>query len=67
MFTLVVNDIWVEYVGKQHIEHLINILKTHYDLTADWKGTKFLGIDLDWDYDKHTARLSIDGYISQVL
>ena len=67
MFTLVVDDFGVEYVGKEHVEHLMNTLKTHYELTADWNGTKFLGIDLQWDYDKRTVRLSMNNYIATVL
>ena len=37
-FTLVVDDFGVKYVGKQHAEHLMSILKQHYDMEEDWKG-----------------------------
>jgi len=32
----------VEYTGKEHAQHLIQTLKPHYDVTMDWKGSKFI-------------------------
>ena len=38
-------------------------------MTTDWEGTKFAGVDLEWNYaSKHserTCRLSMDGYIAK--
>ena len=45
-FTLVVDDFGVKYVGKQHAEHLMSILKKHYDMEEDWKGELYCGITL---------------------
>ena len=39
LFTLVVDDFGVKYVGKEHALHLINILKQHYEISEDWSGT----------------------------
>ncbi len=33
LFTLVVNDFGVKYVGKEHLMHLISILKQHYEIS----------------------------------
>jgi hypothetical protein len=49
-FTLVVDDFGIYYVGQEHAMHLISILKEHYKLSEDWKGTKFIGLTLKWDY-----------------
>ena len=46
MFTLVVDDSRVEYVGKKHAKYLIARLKAHYNVAEDWLGNKFLSIDL---------------------
>ena len=58
-------------VGDQHLNHLRNILTTHYTITEDLEGKKFAGIDLKWNYTKlhsqHTCRLSMDGYIANLL
>ena len=45
----------------------MNMLKTYCDLTTDQNSTKFLGIDLQRDYDKQTACLLMNDYISTVL
>ena len=56
-FVLIVYDFGIEYVGKQHAQHLQKVLEDHYTLTMDWEGKKFAGIDLDWNYDSnHTKR-----------
>ena len=53
-FVLIVDDFGIKYVGKQHALHLLNILEQNYEITTDWEGKKFSGIDLAWDYnDKH--------------
>ena len=46
-FTLCVDDFGVKYVGKQHAEHLMQVLTEHYTIAHDWTGAKYLGIDLD--------------------
>ena len=67
-FTLCVDDFGVKYVGQQHAEHLIKTLKKHYEaVTVDWKGKKFCGIDLEWDYNKRTCDISMKDYISKAL
>jgi hypothetical protein len=51
-FTLVVDDFGVKYVGEEHAQHLKNMLEQHCTLTCDWTGTRYIGITLDWDYNK---------------
>jgi hypothetical protein len=65
--TLVVDDFGVKYVGKEHAMHLINILKEHYDISEDWTGSKYIGINFDWDYDNRRVHLSMPGYIDKAL
>ena len=62
-FCLVVDDFVVEYVGKQHAEHLATILKKYNNITEDWEGKKYAGIDLKWYYEKRTCQATMDGYI----
>jgi hypothetical protein len=66
-FTLVVDDIAVKYVGKQHAEHLRNALLRTYELTTDWTETVYSGMTLKWDYNKRTCDISMPGYVSKVL
>ena len=48
-FCMIVNDFGVEYVGKQHADHLATIFKQYHNITEDWEGKKYYGIDLKWD------------------
>ncbi len=66
-FTLVVNDFSVKYVGKEHAQHLKNALKEHYKLTCNWTGKWYIGITLDWDYNKCQVYLSMPNYMQKAL
>ena len=58
-------------MGNGNALHLLKTLEQNYEITTDWEGTKFAGIDLAWDYNarhaNRTCRISMDGYIAKVL
>ena len=58
MFSLVVDDFGVKYVGKEYVDHLIS---------KDWDGQLYCGIHMKWDYNKRTIDLSMSGYITATL
>ena len=64
-FCLVVDDFGVKYVHKADAHHLINHLSKEYKCTVDWDGKIFLGIHLDWNYDKRTVDLSMPNYVTK--
>ena len=68
-FVLIFDDFGIKYVGKQHKLHLLKILDQNYDITTNWEGKKFSGIDLAWDYygkhDNQTFRISMNGHIKK--
>lgn len=66
-FSLVVDDFGVKYVGKEHAQHLIAALQTHYNIAIDWEGRTFCGITLNWNYKERTVDLSMPGYIERTL
>jgi hypothetical protein len=66
-FTLVVDNFVVKYIGKEHVDHLIQCIKQQYELTEDWTGDLYCGIKLKWDYEAQTVDLSMPGYIKQLL
>jgi hypothetical protein len=66
-FTLVVDDFGVKYTNKKDIDHLIDCLKTDYELTEDWDGDLYCGIKLKWDYEARTLDISMPGYIIKQL
>ena len=63
-FSLVVDDFGVKYVGKEHAEHLISALHD-YDISTDWHGTKYIGLTLEWDYERREVHVSMPGYIAK--
>jgi endonuclease I len=63
LFSLVVDDFGIKYVGKQHADHLIQAIEQHYKSSKDWEGQLYCGITLKWDYQCHTVDLSMPGYI----
>ena len=70
-FVLIVDDFGVEYVGRKHADHLLGVLNQHYEMSEDWEGKKFAGIDLEWNYaarhSERTCRLSMVNYICDLL
>ncbi len=66
-FTLVVDNFGIKYIGKEHVMHLIKVLKEHYEVEEDWEGKRYLGITLDWDYKKHKVHLSMPEYVECAL
>jgi len=65
MSSLVVDDFGVQYNGKGHAEHLAQCLTEKYTCTTDWSGRNFIGLQLDWDYDKGIVDLSMPGYVAK--
>jgi hypothetical protein len=67
LFSLVVDDFGVQYVGKEHAQHLADVIAAKYKMTTDWTGKLYCGIALDWDYDNGTVDLSMPGYVEAAL
>lgn len=66
-FILTVDDFGIKYVKKEHAHHLLNIIKKHYTLTEDWSGSKYIGLQLDWDYTGRKVHVSMPGYVEKAL
>jgi hypothetical protein len=67
LFSLVVDAFGVKTVGQEHANHLISALQDLYTLTADWGGTKYLGLQLKWDYIQRTSDISMPDYVATAL
>ena len=66
-FTLVVDDFGVKYVNKEDAEHLESVIKKNYPMKSDWKGDRYIGIHLDWNYKLRELVLSMPGYVKKAL
>ena len=58
-FTLVVDDFGVKYTRQEDVEHLKSVIERDYTVTADWTGNRYIGITLDWDYNRQQVHLSM--------
>jgi hypothetical protein len=65
MFSLVVDEFGVQYVGHEHAEHLEKFISSKYKMTTDLEGTQYCGVDLDWDYENRTMDLSMPSYVQK--
>jgi hypothetical protein len=60
-FSLVVDDFGVKYVNKNDAQHLLDSIQANYPVKADWTGSKeYIGIDLNWNYEKGEAKISMN-------
>ena len=66
-FTIVVDDFGIKYTNKDDIDDLFKAIRDKYPLKIDWSGAKYVGIDLDSDYEKQEVKLSMKGYIERAL
>jgi hypothetical protein len=66
-FTLVVDDFGVKYTSRDDADHLMTTLQQLYSVSIDWTGTKYCGIQLEWDYIRRTVDLSMPGYVARAL
>ena len=66
-FTLVVDDFGVRYTDRAVVEEFLTILKQKYELKADWQGTRYCGLTLEWDYANRLLDVSMPGYVERAL
>ena len=60
-FALVVDNFGIKVTGDTHTNHLLKTLRKDYEVTVDWKGELYVGIKLEWDYEKQTLDTHIPG------
>ena len=66
-FTLCVDDFGVKYFNKADAYHLIHALQSNYEITIDWSGSLYCGLNLSWNYKDGYVDVSMDGYVKRAL
>ena len=66
-FTLVVDDFGIKYKNEEDVQHLISSLEEKYTMKVDMEAKQYIGIDLQWDYEKRHLYCSMDEYIWTAL
>jgi hypothetical protein len=66
-FCLIVDNFGIEYVGLEHFNYLLNILKKFHGIQYNMACDKFAGMDIEWNYAARHCCISMPGYISTLL
>ena len=66
-FTLVVDDFGIKYINKEHINHFWKEVEEWYPVKGDWAESKYLGMDLKWDYKNKNVTVGMKGYNKKAL
>ena len=66
-FALCVNDFMVKYFHKDDAMYLIQALQAKYEITQDWSGENFCGLQFKWNYDKKYVNMSMSKYVRKAL
>ena len=52
-YTLYVGDFGINSYSKEDKEHLISALKTKYEISIDFKGANYIGLNINWNYKEN--------------
>jgi len=66
-FTLVVDDFGIKYLSRAHAKEHLAVLRKKYEVTVDWAGDKYLGMQILFDRNKGTVSFSMPGYVASAL
>ena len=58
---ILVDDFGVEYMGIEHFDYLLNLLKKFHGVQFNIAGDKLAGISIQWDYAGKRCQLSMPG------
>ncbi len=61
------HDFGVEYISIEHFNFLLELLKKIHGVQCNMAGDKLAGIAIQWDYPGKCCRLSMPGYIDNLL
>ena len=62
---LCVNDFGVKTYSKEDLEHLQNTVQKTYNFKTDLSGKRFLGLTIDWNYERGYVDIIISGYLKK--
>jgi len=66
-FTLRVDDFSIKYSGKEHADHLLQVLRGHCMVEVDWNGAQYCRITLNWNYMDRYVGIFMPNYVQKQL
>ena len=67
LFCLCIDDFGVKYHTKDDLLHLKNTIEQHYTCNVDWSGKNYLGLTLEWNYERQYVDIGMPDYIPHSL
>ena len=67
IFSLAIDDFFVQYSLMANTNHFLNALRAKYIITVNMEATVYIGIKLDWEYVHRTVTLSMLNYVRKDL
>jgi hypothetical protein len=67
IFSLVINDFGVKYVGKEHAQHLLQTVQKYYKCLLEEEGEQYCGLTIKWDYPGKKVHLLMPLYAKNGL
>jgi hypothetical protein len=67
IFTLVVDDFAIKIMSEKDADHLINALKKDFTITVDREATKYIGLNIEWDYENSKLHIYMPGYLAKMM
>ncbi len=46
---------------------MLDTVQKYYKCSCDWKGERYCGLTIKWDYEKRKVHLSMPGYVKKAL
>jgi hypothetical protein len=63
----VVDNFVVKYTNEQDAEHLISMLKQDYNITINQEATKYICLNIEWDFKNNQVPTYMPGYLDKAL
>ena len=67
IFCLCVDNFGVKYFSKEDADHLLTALREKFEVTIDWEGKNYCGLNIDWNYTNGWVEISMPHYIPNML
>ena len=65
VFCLCVDDFGVQYYNQDDVDHLVNALKTAFQVYIDYDGKDYCGLKLEWNYEKGYVDVDMHGFVTK--
>ena len=64
---LCVDAFGVKYFSKDYTDHLLSSFKNYYAILTDWEGRNYLGLTINWNYNRGYVDILIPEYATKAL